>query len=215
MQRERRRDPYPWTWELPLGIGIGVLLMVTVGIQVGRAVANLVAGSGWTWPATTAGASGPFPSPLGRAFWSSLPRVLTGHADAGLSPVPPASDLASRELLWACLVVTQLLLLAGCGWVGARGYQRWGPGRMRGMATAAEAETLLGLTRLRKVAKYVRPDLYSRPGAASSAASVPVHRTAAGHVDLDANPDDKIPIGHGMSPWLLPGRRPTRKEIQR
>ena len=214
MQRERRRDPYPLTWEIPLGIGIGVLLIATVGIQVGRALANLVAGSGWTWPATTASASGPFPSPLGSAFWSSLPRVLAGHADAGLSPVPPAGDLASRGLLWTCLVVTELLILAGCGWVGARGYQRWGPGRMLGMATAPEAETLLGLTRLRKVAKHVRPDLHSRPGAAAAAASLPVHRTA-GHVNLDANPDGNIPIGHGMSPWLLPGRRSTSKETQR
>ena len=170
MQRERRRDPYPWTWEIPLGIGIGVLLVTTAGIQLGRSLANLVAGAGWTWPASetasaSASASGPFPSPLGSAFWSSLPGVLAGHADAGLSPAPPASDLAAPVALWACLVVTELLLLAGCGWVGARGYQRWGPGRMKGMATAAEAETLLGITRLRKVAKYVRPDLHGRPAA--------------------------------------------------
>ena len=136
-----------------------MLLVIAAGIQLGRSLANLVAGAGWTWPAsaTASATSGPFPSPLGSAFWSSLPGVLAGHADAGLSPVPPASDLAAPAALWACLVVTELLLLAGCGWVGARGYQRWGPGRMQGMATAAEAETLLGITRLRKVANVRAP----------------------------------------------------------
>ena len=33
---------------------------------------------------------------------------------------------------------------------------------MRGMATAAEAETILGVTRLRKVADIVRPDLHGK-----------------------------------------------------
>ena len=114
MQRERRRDPYPWTWEIPLAIGIGVLLVLTVGVQLGRSLANLVAGAGWTWPASvgasTAGA-GPFPSPLSKAFWSSLPGVFAGDAGAGLSPVPPAIELGSPGTLWVCLVVTELLLL--------------------------------------------------------------------------------------------------------
>ena len=94
MQRERRGDPYPWTWEIPLGIAMVVLLIGTAGIQLGRSLANMVAGAGWTWPApdtagTSASGTGPFPSPLGSAFWSSIPGVLTGHANAGLSPAPP------------------------------------------------------------------------------------------------------------------------------
>jgi hypothetical protein len=39
---------------------------------------------------------------------------------------------------------------------------RWGPGRLRGMASRGEAERLLGVTRLRKVRSVVRPDLYER-----------------------------------------------------
>jgi hypothetical protein len=212
MQRERRRDPYPWTWEIPLGIAIGVLLVITAGIQLGRSLANLVAGAGWTWPATdTASATDPFPSPLGGAFWSSLPGVLAGHADAGLSPAPPASELAAPAALWCCLVLTELLLLAGCGWVGARVLQRWGPGRMKGMATAAEAEALLGITRLRKVATYVRPDLHGHPASLVSASpSGPVVRTAA---ERDADNDS---AGRdGRSPWSLPGRRSSSRRIPR
>ena len=213
MQRDRRRDPYPWTWEIPLGAGISVLLVVTAGIQLARSLANMVAGAGWTWPATTPAAteSGPFPSPLGSVFWSSLPGVLAGHADAGLSPAAPASDLATPAVLWACLVVTELLLLGGCGWVGARGRRRWGPGRMVGMATAAEAETLLGITRLRKVAKYVRPDLVGRSSSSPSAkAAGPGDRHVANHDTFTHTGG-----GPGGSPWVLPGRRSWRRQAQR
>lgn len=209
MQRERRRDPYPWTWEIPLAIGIGVLLVLTVGVQLGRTLANLVAGAGWTWPApvgaSTAG-TGPFPSPLSKAFWSSLPGVFAGDAGAGLSPVPPATELGSQETLWVCLVVTELLLLGGGGWVGARGYRRWGPGRLKGMATTAEAETLLGITRLRKVARHVRPDLQAR----ATAMSAPVHREAA---EYDA--EGIAAVRQGVSPWVMPSRSAPNREIQR
>jgi len=58
--------------------------------------------------------------------------------------------------------MTEVALLSATIWVGVWAYQRWGPGRMRGMATAAEAEKILGVTRLRKVAGIVRPDLYGK-----------------------------------------------------
>jgi len=38
--------------------------------------------------------------------------------------------------------------------------RRWGPGRMKGMASPGEAEQVLGLTRLRRNAPLIRPDLY-------------------------------------------------------
>ena len=86
MQRERRRDPYPWTWEIPVAVALATLFVIVIGIQLGRSVANLLAGAGWTWPDANAGA---FPSPIGTAVWTSLPGVLGGHADAGLpTPTP-------------------------------------------------------------------------------------------------------------------------------
>jgi hypothetical protein len=39
---------------------------------------------------------------------------------------------------------------------------RWGPGRLRGMASRGEAERLLGVTRQRKVRSVVRPNLYGK-----------------------------------------------------
>lgn len=195
MQRERRRDPYPWTWEVPLAVTLAALFVIVIGVQLGRSVANLVAGAGWTWPDANAGA---FPSPIGTAFWTSLPGVLGGHADAGL-PTRAPDDLAGRGLVWGTLALTELALLVAAIWLGVWGYQRWGPGRMRGMATATEAEKLLGVTRLRKVAGIVRPDLYGKhaPGA-----TAPVQCTAG---DLTEQPGPQL--GHGLSPWLLDGRR--------
>jgi hypothetical protein len=200
MQRERRRDPYPWTWEVPLAVTVATLFVIIIGIQLGRSVANLLADAGWTWPDTNAGA---FPSPIGTAFWTSLPGVLGGNAEAGL-PTPAPDDLAGRGLVWASLALTEIALLTATVWVGVWAYQRWGPGRMRGMATAAEAEKLLGVTRLRKVAGIVRPDLY---GKHANATAAPVHRAAAG----DVTEQPGLQLGHGLSPWLLASRRTEEK----
>jgi len=201
MQRERRRDPYPWTWEIPVAVILATLFVIGIGIQLGRSLANLLAGAGWTWPADDGGANaGAFPSPIGTAFWTSLPGVLGGHADAGL-PSPAPDGLAGRGLVWTSLALTQITLLTATIWVGVYAYQRWGPGRMRGMATAAEAEKLLGVTRLRKVAGLVRPDLYGKHAGSSGS----VHSEALGRRE---EPD--LELGRGLSPWLL--ERRTSKE---
>lgn len=202
MQRERRRDPYPWTWEIPVAVMLATLFVIVIGMQLGRSVANLLVGAGWTWPDANAGA---FPSPIGTAFWSSLPGVLAGHSDTGLpSPTPGGPDgLAGRGMVWTSLALTELTLLTATIWVGAYAYQRWGPGRMRGMAAPAEAEKLLGVTRLRKVAGIVRPDLYGKHATAQ-----PVHRPAG-----DATEQPGAVLGQGLSPWLL-DRRVTKSSAE-
>ena len=142
-QADRRRDPYPFTWEIPVGILTGWLLLACLGIHFGRALANWAAGAGWTWPA-------------GRALFTSLPRVLAGDPAAGVTIHGLA---AAPSAMFGWIIAVQLVLLAvtitGTGW----GLRRWGPGRMYGMASANEAEQLLGISRLRKVAHIIRPDL--------------------------------------------------------
>ncbi|MCC6497168.1 MAG: hypothetical protein IT193_13025 [Propionibacteriaceae bacterium] len=145
LQSDRRRDPYPYTWEIPVGILTGWLLAAGLGVHLARALANWFSGAGWTWP-------------TGRGIYSSLPAVLAGDPTAGLATTPGGA--ASPAVLTGWLIATQLLIAAGyvAGLVWA--LHRWGPGRMKGMATAEEAERVLGLTRLRRVAGIIRPDLH-------------------------------------------------------
>ena len=119
MQRSRRTNPYPLTWEIPLAVMVGVLLVLVVGVQLGRSVANLLAGNGWVL--------------VGRPrLFSSLPGVLTGHADAGLTGIGHPSG---PGMLFGSVVVVELAVLVGCVFGLRWGWQRWGPTRLRGMAT--------------------------------------------------------------------------------
>lgn len=145
LQQGRRSDPYPYTWEIPAGITVGVLIAVTFGLQVGRALANLAAGRGWTWPA-------------GRNLFTSLGGILHGDAGAGLA-TPGGWASPTQLILW--LVIVELLIVTGLVAAAVWGMRRWGPHRMKGMASAEQAEAVLGVTRLRKVRHIIRPDLYA------------------------------------------------------
>lgn len=144
MQRSRRTNPYPFTWEIPLALVVAVLFLLLVGVQAGRSIANVIAGSGWVF--------------IDRAhLFSSLGGILASHADAGL---PGLKHPAGPGLLWTCVSLVELVILTGCVITLKGGLDRWGPNRLRGMATRSEAEALLGRTRLRKHATVIRPDLY-------------------------------------------------------
>jgi hypothetical protein len=86
------------------------------------------------------------------AAWPVFPAV------AGLALpepyVPGSGDRVPAELRLILLAATVLLIKLGS--------DRWGPGRTRGVATGAEAEQLLGVARLRRSRKIVRPDLYGK-----------------------------------------------------
>jgi hypothetical protein len=146
-QQSRRHDPYPWTWEIPVGIALVILLVLVCGVHLGRGIANVLTGAGWAFP--------------GRVdLFKSLPDVLRGDAGAGLDDHD--GYMPSPATLWTWTVVTEVMLLAVCVFVLKMVLDRWGPGRMRGMASRGEAESLLGATRLRKVRSVVRPDLYGK-----------------------------------------------------
>lgn len=147
MQRSRRTNPYPLTWEIPVGIVLGVLLLLLLGVHAGRALANLLAGAGLTLTPR-------------EALLTGVPGLIAGDAGAGLQPRP--QRVAGAGLLWLCTFVVQVLNLLLIGWGTRIAWQRWGPGRVEGVATRAELDQLLGLGRLRKVAPVVRPDLYGK-----------------------------------------------------
>ena len=68
--------------------------------------------------------------------------------------------MSSASAVWMWVVATEVVLLAVGVWLSKLVLDRWGPGRLRGMASRGEAERLLGVTRLREVRSVVRPDLY-------------------------------------------------------
>lgn len=145
-QRERRTDPYPMTWEVPVAILAGSLLSLVLGVQLGRAMANLAAGAGWTWPATA------------QLFRSAL-GVLQGDAGAGLNS---AVLLAEQDALLAWVLGVDLVVMAAYVLLSWLYLRRWGPNRVLGLASADEARQLLGRQRLHAARKVIRPDLYGR-----------------------------------------------------
>mgnify|MGYP001037734772 CR=1 FL=1 len=145
MQQSRRTTPYPYTWEIPLGAVLAVTLVLVVAAHAARSIALAVAGAGWAWTSQA-------------QLFTALPGILAGDSRAGLTVGPTASP----ALLYTCLVLVELLALGLIVWAVIGGMRQWGPARVRGMATRAEADTLLGVARLRKVAPVVRPDLHHK-----------------------------------------------------
>ena len=143
MQQDRRTTPYPRTWEIPLTAAMVIGLVPVLAAHLARAAANGLSGTGWALP------------PQAELF-TSLPALLGGDSRAGLTPAPPAAP----ALLYTCLAVTQLLAIALLVWAARLAWRAWGPGRVRGMASRAQAQAMLGPSRLRRVAPVVRPDRY-------------------------------------------------------
>jgi len=148
MQSERRRNDYPLTWELPALATTGFLLTAVWALHIARAIANVLAG-------------GAFALPTSNAWIRSLPALIAGNATAGLTP-PPAQH-ASPALLWAVMMVVELLTFTVLIVALAYGNRRFGRGQIRGAATTTQAAAVLGAGRLRANRHIIRPDRYPRP----------------------------------------------------
>jgi hypothetical protein len=143
LQQQHRATPYPYTWEVPVAVVVAVGYALTLGVHLGRAIANRPNCGDWLWPDA----------------------VLAGDAAAGLSDTAAglsdaACVTAGAGALIGWIVASELvivaLLVVGGKWL----LDRWGPGRLKGMATPDEAAQLLGVARLRRARRIIRPDLY-------------------------------------------------------
>ncbi|WP_197275231.1 hypothetical protein [Luteipulveratus halotolerans] len=123
-----------------------VLLALALGMQLGRSIANLLSGAGWAWVP-------------GANLFTSVPGIVRGEAGSGMVGL---RNVAGPHLLWTCVAVVEVVLIVASIWGAKVAMDRWGPNRLRGMATRDEAEKLLGRARLRKVAPVIRPDLYGK-----------------------------------------------------
>lgn len=144
LQLDRRRTPYPFTWEIPVGVVAVTLLLLIIGAQTGRGLALLFAGAGWHWPSS-------------RNLLTSLPGILAGKPSAGLTHVPPT---ATTPAVLGWIIAVELVISAVLVLLAIWALTRWGPSRLRGMATAHEAEATLGVSRLHKHRHIIRPDLH-------------------------------------------------------
>lgn len=147
MQQSRRSNPYPFTWEIPLMLAVSVLLLLVLGVQAGRAVANVAAGAGVSFPPQ-------------EELLTSLPGLLGGDSSAGLPP--STAGRASPAALRTWVAGVELITLIVLCWAGRALWLRCGPHRIHGMASKAQAQKLLGCRRLRRARGSIRPDLYGK-----------------------------------------------------
>jgi type IV secretion system protein VirD4 len=153
--RRQRRDGPPLTWELPAAVTLVWVAVVAVLLPAGRGAASWVCGRGWVWPRTGAGLS------------ASLPGLLSGHPGAGLA-APAASALPGAGVVYVVVVAAEVAWLVASLLAVRTWWRTWGPGVRAGLADRGEVEAVLGLSRIRRNAALIRPDLYgkapARPG---------------------------------------------------
>ena len=150
----QRRDPQPMSrgGELALVMAAAALLLLALAALLGLGLASAVWGSGWVWPrgSDTIGAV--------------LGGIMGGHPGDGL-PSPLQAHVPGRAVVYSAVAGTELLMLTVTGTAGVLFWRYHRPGdARRGMATRAEAEQVLGLSRLRSTKAIIRPDLH-RPHA--------------------------------------------------
>lgn len=145
----RRPDPVPWSWEIPAGAALAWLCVAAAALLAARGVAGLLTGRGWLWP----------DSPR---LFPALGGLATGRVGAGVESA--GGTELSPMLVYGLAGTFEVVLLVASIWVGVRFWTTLGPGRRPGMASRADAETILGVGRMRRVRKLIRPDLYGRAG---------------------------------------------------
>ena len=147
MQVDRRKESIPWTWEPFVGALALYVFVALVAAQTARGMAYLLAGDGFRWPKAEAQVSSTF-------------AVFAGHSATGL--LGTSVPVLGSTWLYVCLAIVEFLALSAVTWVGVAMFLRWGPARVLGMATRADAQKLLGLARLRSHSAVIRPDLHRR-----------------------------------------------------
>jgi hypothetical protein len=145
-----RQDVQPLTWELPAAGGVAWLAGALLLLPGGQGAAGAVFGNGWAWPHSA------------RALLDSIAGLAGGHPGRGLT-LEQAARIPAAGAVYLLIVVGELLLAAGVIYLAVLWWRHLGPGAHLGMADRAEAETVLGLSRIVRARKVIRPDLYGGP----------------------------------------------------
>lgn len=149
MPNQRQRDPMPWSrgGEVALVAVTAVLLVFVLAALLGLGISAALFGDGWVWPHGT--------DTIGQV----LEGLLSGRPGQGLA-ANDAARVPGRGAVYSCIVVCELLSIAAAiaSSVLALRWVRPDDAR-RGMASRAEAQHVLGIRRMRGVARLIRPDL--------------------------------------------------------
>ena len=137
-----RTDVLPLTWEIPATLAVAWAIAAVLAVPLGQGLALLASGRPFAWP------SGP--------LLDSMAALLSGSPGRGLPEAP------SRGLVWACIVVTELIVAAIALRAGAWWWRTTGPGTQFGLASLREVRAVLGAGPLRRRRTIIRPDLHGR-----------------------------------------------------
>jgi len=131
---------------LTVWVAVGLLLL-----PAGQAAAAALAGAGWVWPHG------------GPELLRSIGGLLTGHPGAGLTP-QQAADVPGPAAVYTLICLGELALIGLTVWAALAWWRHLGPGAQDGMASGAQTRAVLGVARLRRTRKVIRPDLYGPAG---------------------------------------------------
>jgi type IV secretion system protein VirD4 len=141
----------PLTWELPAAAALAWVSVAAMLVPAGQGAASWLTGAGWVWP--TAG-----------ALTANLVGLFEGHPASALAATA-VSAAPSAGFVYLLVILFELAWLS-VSLVGLRVWWRtWGPGMREGLASRGEVEKVLGLSRMRRDRKVIRPDLYTKSSA--------------------------------------------------
>ncbi|RMB57241.1 hypothetical protein [Tessaracoccus antarcticus] len=143
MNDTQHQDGYPWTWEPAALTAILLLIIAVLAMQIGRTTALLISGAGLLWPTS-------------RHVVTSIGGIIGGDTTAGLPSY--VETLAPMWLVWTMAALAAAVMCGATGWAVWRLRGR----AVKGMASTDQARHLLGLRRLRRTRRIIRPDLYPK-----------------------------------------------------
>jgi type IV secretion system protein VirD4 len=147
----RRVDVPPLTWEVFAALATGWIVAATLLLPAGQGTAAALFGGGWVWP---------HGSP---ALAESIGGLLAGRPGAGLT-ARQATGVPGEAVVYPLVCLGEIALIGLTVWAGLAWWRLLGPGARDGMASRAEIRTVLGVSRLRRARKVIRPDLYGPAG---------------------------------------------------
>ena len=138
----------PLTWEVPAAILLSWLLLALGALPAGQGLAALLTGGEFPWP---------------HDLLASVLHLLRGDPGVGLALNERAS-LPSGEVVYAGVVVAELLIALPGVLAMALWWRTGGPGTQWGMARRRDVVPVLGLANLRRRRQLIRPDLHGKAG---------------------------------------------------